>query len=143
MLSGKNIFKKAALPDPLLRVFDVENDYPMLTEWWKGWNWPPVPLECLPKLGLIVGDCAAGFLYESDSNIAWLEWIISDPTAEKIMRSRAVDAVIGALWVQARARGFKKLFTSTNSPSLEKRLESRGFQVTDRNVTFLIGDLCQ
>ena len=122
-------------------------DYKMLTKWWVDNDWTPVAEDCLPKTGLIVDECAAGFLYATDSNIAWLEWVVADKFAEKLKRSRAIDALIYELCEAARIQGFKLIFTSVKHDRLEKRYLNQGFNKGDTGVTQMIrlagGASCQ
>ena len=65
----------------------TEKDYSTIVEWWKSWpEWEPLAQEMLPENGtggIIIekeGEpIVAGFLYGTNSKIAWMEWIISNP----------------------------------------------------------------
>ena len=58
-----------------LRLIDREKDYPELSSWWTKRGIAPVPLACLPSLGVIVehgvgiaaGWCYVCLLYTSPS----------------------------------------------------------------------------
>lgn len=112
-------------------------DYETVCVWWRKHDWTPVPVSSLPRTGFIVDDLAAGFLYITDTNLTWLEWVVANPEAEKEQRSKAVDAVIEALLDRAKELGFTRVFTSTNNPALEKRFHKHGFGSFDKNVTLL------
>ena len=63
-----------------------ESDWETLQEWWLKWNWPVMSKDLLPMNGcggLMVykGDelITCGFLYLSNSKVAWLDWIVSNP----------------------------------------------------------------
>ena len=64
-----------------------ENDYEKFCKWWKFWRWKPIEKVLLPNNGLgglkITDengvDVCVGFLYETNSGIAWIEFIISNP----------------------------------------------------------------
>jgi len=61
----------------------TEKDYNTIVEWWKSWpEWEPLSQEMLPENGtggIIIekeGEpIVAGFLYGTNSKIAWMEWI--------------------------------------------------------------------
>jgi hypothetical protein len=124
-----------------IRFFRPEADYEMVSAWWKAWKWPVLPLDALPKTGVIIStqtDVCAGWLYQSDSSIAWIEFIISNPNYREPDRSLCLDTLIGTLLTLAREAGYQNVFTSTNAASLIKRHERNGFRVTDINVTHLM-----
>lgn len=124
------------------RIYKPE-DYETLASWWdKHPQWKPVPEEWLPKVGFVVDSdgspICAGFLYFTNSTIAWLEYIVSDPDSDKETRSEAVDVLINQLTTQAIKVGFKVHFTSVGNPAFQKRLvEKHQYEVGDTNVTQL------
>jgi len=78
-----------------------ESDWDTLQEWWTKWEWPIVSKEMLPLNGcggLIVckGNIPviAGFLYLTNSNIAWMEWIISNQDYREADRKDALEMLI-------------------------------------------------
>lgn len=113
--------------------------YDTLSDWWKAYNWQPVHPRMLPEDGYVVTydtkPICAAFLYKTDSCIAWAEWIISDPTAERGAKDESLDMLLNHLWTKARQQGFTVLFTSTNMEKLKTRLSRVGFTQTDQNVT--------
>ena len=65
-----------------LKPTDYED---ILVEWWHDWNWTPPLKDFLPEDGtggLIVWDknmpICAGFVYTTNSRVAWIDWIISN-----------------------------------------------------------------
>jgi N-acetylglutamate synthase-like GNAT family acetyltransferase len=121
----------------LIKNFE-ENDYNLLCSWWFEQGWSPVSLELLPKIGFIVNDICAGFLYINDSKICHLEWIIADPRSSKEERSTALDTLIDMLVLTAKEYGCNTVFTATKHENLIKRFKKNGFIVTDTNVSHLI-----
>lgn len=72
--------------DFLVREFDRAGDMPMVVAWWEGHNRPPVPVEVLPKLGVVVfrdttrEDLAALWLYMDNSvGVCFLERAVTRP----------------------------------------------------------------
>lgn len=114
------------------------SDYPLLVEWWKSHKWPSVPQECLPQIGFIVNDLCAGFLYQTDSSICIMEWIIADKKSDLVKRRESLDILIATLSNEAKNLGFKHIFTSTPHTSLISRYKKLGFNQTDTNVTNLL-----
>ena len=102
-----------------------ESDWETLQEWWAKWNWPTVTKEMLPLNGcggLIVykGDIpvVAGFLYLTNSNIAWMEWIISSKDYKENDRKRALEVLILGLEDIALSVGKNIIFSVSKSKSL-------------------------
>ena len=116
-----------------------KSDYEVLKGWWDEWKFPAPPLEYLPPVGLIVeseeGPLAAGFLYKTDTPIMWIEWLVSNPKADKMVRGPAVDLCIDTLCFSASTLGAGIVFTSVGSHPLEHRLLKNGFTLGDKNVT--------
>ena len=81
-----------------------ESDWETLQEWWAKWNWPAITKEMLPLNGcggLIVckGNIpvVSGFLYLTNSNVAWMEWIISNQDYREEDRKEALEMLISGL----------------------------------------------
>lgn len=113
----------------------------MLTEWWLAHKWTPIPTYMLPPTGTVVYDgvtpVCAGFVYRTDSAIAWMEFIVSNPASTKDQRAAALDLLISDLAEKAYATGSTTIFTSSNQPSLIEKNKQQGFVVTDSNVTHM------
>jgi len=65
-----------------------DSDYDsILVKWWRDWEWEPTPKDFLPQDGtggLMVMDgdepVCAGFVYTTNSSVAWADWIVSSRT---------------------------------------------------------------
>jgi hypothetical protein len=115
----------------------------MLVDWWSRQAWPAVPPEALPATGRIVADLqgrpiCAGFMYRTDSSIAWVEWTVADPETPAELRSEALDLLIGTLETEAKSQGFTLGFTGTSHKRLIARFQNHGWQVTDAAQSHLI-----
>jgi len=118
--------------------FDKDKHYDTICSWWEKHQWPKIPLTMLPQTGYIVDDLCAGFLYQTDSNIAWLEFIISNPESTKDDRSKALDILIDRLSEDARGMGFTMIFSSINHSNLINKYEKNGFNIADKNMTNMV-----
>lgn len=121
-----------------------ENDhYAMLALWWDSWaDWVAIPPMMLPENGLIIySDCnvplCAGFVYKTDSCIAWVEHIISSKDAPKELRGGSVEFLINELSLLAKGLGFLICLTSSNKNGLIAKFENEKYQKTDLNTTIL------
>lgn len=126
------------------REYKAEDDYKDLSEWWVAHKWPVVPQEMLPKMGMVVEDeggvkCCAGFMYQTDSRLTWIEWVVSNPEVSLRKRVKAVDMLVGGLVELSKACGYKIRFSSLKSKGLIKIYEKHGFSQTDQGMTTMIG----
>lgn len=117
-----------------------------LVKWWKAWKWEAPTREALPEQGVngfIVYDneqpVCAGFLYETNSAIAWVEWIISNPKyRKKPHRSIAIKLLIETLTNYAHELGYSVCYTILQHKGLAEAYKSAGYIVTTSNNTELI-----
>jgi hypothetical protein len=115
-----------------------ESDWDTLQEWWAKWDWPKVAKEMLPLNGcggLIVykGDIpvVAGFLYLTNSNIAWMEWIISNKDYKDNDRKEALKTLILELENIALSVGKDMIFNVSKSKSLINIHKELGYTVDE------------
>lgn len=113
-------------------------DYWTLTSWWHLHDWPCPDQEMLPETGFIVEDICAGFLYKTDSKIALLEFIISNPQTTKEKRANGLDILITALCEEAKKLEFKAIFTSVQHKKLIQRYENHGFVIADNDMKNMV-----
>jgi hypothetical protein len=123
-----------------VRMFK-EEDYAQIVKWWEWWKWQAVPLDHLPKIGAIVSfndvDVCAGWLYQTDSKIALLEWVVSNPQAKQ-GRGECLSALIDELCVAAKSLGFDSVITIAKNAHLLKRLQDHGFTGEEKQMTNLV-----
>lgn len=120
-------------------------DYATVSSWWEDRGWPVLPLRSLPRTGVVVWvdgrRTAAGWVYRTDSDIAWLEYLVSDPHTPFEKRDGAVDAAIRYLLAKSQDMGYRVIFTSSNNPRLIERLKRHEFIVGDEQTTQLVRKL--
>lgn len=118
-----------------MRFIEIDVDYDMISSWWTGYSFPVVPKESLPKNGLIIEGICAGFLYCTDSNIAWLEFVVGNPVASKEVRKSGLTELLSGLTGLAKELGYDVLFSSVSHQNLMDRYLEAGFKKTDINMT--------
>lgn len=123
--------------------FNARKHYSEIRAWWGNQAWTSVDLEMLPKNGFVVelGETmiCAGFLYSSDSSIAWMEFVVGNPQLSHTERGLGLNLLISGILSKARELGFKAVFTSTQHDRLLDRLvNEHGFIISDNNVTHLL-----
>jgi hypothetical protein len=125
-----------------LKVRQIEiSDWDMLVEWWNSWkDWGIGPSkETLPLNGtggLIVESngvpIIAGFLYLTNSKVAWLEWIVSDPEYKNNNKKEAIELLIKSLEDVARNAKAEIILSVGRNKSLLNIHEGLGYTV-DKN----------
>ena len=101
-----------------------EEDWSILEEWWSGWpdSLAP-PKDSLPGNGtdgIIIEDngkpVIAGFIYQTNSKLAMLEGLISDPNyKDRKKRDVAVHTLLLCLQEAAKIMGYKYIFGMTEN----------------------------
>lgn len=131
-----------------VRMFE-EGDHKQLTRWWSAWGWPPLPLEALPKNGLIISNfkgesVCMGFLYLTDSSISWLEWITANPGIKGKERAEGIAHLIYELKDLSKACGRNLVFSSMDAnktPGLIKKMQEMKFKIDSEGMTNLMAVL--
>ena len=119
-----------------VRQFNI-SDYNELVEWWSFWRFPAPTLNLLPvidndKINGIISNIngtnvACGFLYFTNSDICWIEFIVANPNVSKKDRSEGLNIMIEKLCEEAKLMGFKIVFSSIKQESLINRMKNLGF----------------
>ena len=124
-----------------------ENDYDnTLVQWWHNWGWEPIDKEFLPdngKGGLIVLDdeepVCAGFIYTTNSKVAWVDWIVSSDTyRKKPERSEAIKLLVETLTNICRNTGHKYSYALIKHPGLSELYEELGYVKGDKYIGEMI-----
>lgn len=127
-----------------VELFNSETNYKDVSLMWEKQNWPVIPIQALPKTGMVVykddTPVAAGFLYNTDSSLAWLEFIVANPDFDHEVRSEALDLVVNGLVKVAKNYGKSDIFTVSNHKRLINRYKSFDFKEKD-TVTELVRSL--
>ena len=116
------------------------SDWDTLVTWWKWWRWPIMPRDFLPEDGtggLMVEKnnipIIAGFLYETNSNVLILEWIVSNPKYKEQDRKKAVELLIEEVENKAEELGYKYMFSIGRSKHLIDTHEKLGWKVDKKS----------
>ena len=121
-----------------------ESDYEDMSSWWKWWRWPEVSKDTLPMNGIgglmVYKDdilIVAGFLYLSNSKVAWLDWIVSNPQYRQSDRKDALEVLIMGLEDVAISQGYNTIISIARNKSLINIHEQLGYTV-DKNPSYEI-----
>ena len=124
-----------------------EADYEdILVGWWKDWKWIPPQRDFLPdngKGGIIVYDgdvpICAGFMYLSNSKLAWVEWIVSNKKyTNRVLRKDAIELLVSKLTEICKMVGCKYVYALIKHPSLINTYKSLGYTKGDSYTSEMI-----
>lgn len=140
-------------PNFYITPFDPQRDYNEVCRWWAHYEWPPIPLDHLPKRGFVIWDKMGGgkaiaccWLYATDSAISWLEFLISNPDISGRTKVPALELLVQTACSIAFSSGAKSIWSSVAQKGLIRLYERNGFKVSDHKMTNLVrtqgGTLC-
>lgn len=113
-----------------------EDDYEkILTKWWRQWGWRAPMRDFLPADGtggvmVLDGDVpvCAGFMYLTNSKVAWVDWIISNKEyTERGTRKQALKTLVETLTNISKSTGAKYVYALIKNESLIKTYEDVGY----------------
>ena len=113
-----------------------ETDYDkILVGWWKQWGWEAPQRDFLPndgKGGIIIYDdempVCAGFMYLTNSKVAWVDWIISNKEyTKKPQRKDAIKLLVSALTDICKKTGSKYVYALIKHASLIETYQELGY----------------
>jgi len=114
--------------------FLKEDDYEVLCQWWKAWRWTAPPRDFLPENGtggiMVQKDgvnIVAGFVYFTNSAIAWSEFIISNFDYKDKDRKEAIKILIYELNELSKSKGSKYIYTVVKNQNLKKMYQEMGY----------------
>ena len=125
-------------------------DYDKLVEWWSYYRFPPPAREFLPDEGLCGmmvcdkdgNEYCAGFLYETNSKVCWMELIVANPNIkDKQIRAEALRQLIRYLSELAYEWGYKWIFSSVKHEGLKDRYLDCGFKLGTTGANEMIKQL--
>ncbi len=113
-----------------------ETDYEdILVGWWTQWGWEPPQKDFLPndgKGGIIVYDedvpVCAGYMYLTNSKVAWVDWIISNKEyTKKPQRKDAIKLLVSTLTSICKQTGSKYSYALIKNDNLISTYEELGY----------------
>jgi hypothetical protein len=126
-----------------LQDTDYEN---ILVGWWQQWGWEPPQKDFLPndgKGGIIVYDdeipVCAGYMYLTNSKVAWVDWIISNKEyTKKPQRKDAIKLLVSALTEICKNTGSKYVYALIKNQNLIGTYEELGYIKGDSYTSEMI-----
>ena len=122
------------------RVWDLDQDYPILEKWCKERAFDSVmPKEMLPPQGIVVEDeepiCALGLYLNEKVKFGYMYGIFSNPAIGKIKLFKAMKMSLQGVKELAKTVGVELIITHTAEKALEKLYTRHGnMQLVEKNV---------
>lgn len=118
-----------------VRILNSSDYDEILVGWWKDWGFTPPSKDFLPDNAtggcmIMDGDepVCAGFLYMTNSKIAWVDWIISNKNyRKKPERAEAIPLLISTLTDIARNLGNKYAYSLMDNNRLIETYKKLGY----------------
>lgn len=112
-----------------IRAYTNE-DFSELNDWYRA-RGAKIQERYLPQYGFIVEGIAAGFLMQTDCPVCFLEPFISNPSATKHDRDRALNLILNQLVSLARLQEYELIYGVSTSKTMVDRSINTGFQIQD------------
>lgn len=109
----------------------TSDHYPTLKRWYEARGKETFNRHLISDLGYMVDGRVAGWLYLTNSNIAMIECIISDPGTVPSLRKESLNKLVGHLIDTAVNLGYIHIWGISKHPSIEKVAEKYGFKITE------------
>lgn len=113
-------------------------DYETIKKWHQLHQEGEYNTDVFPTTGLIVDNVAAGFIYFTNSPIAWIENFVTNPEVSPFKRSKAISLIAEGLIQLAVDGGFKYCQATTSLHSVGRRAEQFGFKPADMVQRFIL-----
>ena len=118
-----------------------DKHYEDIKPWFAQYGWTAPALDVLPRTGFVAlsegKPVCAGFYYKSCSGMAYMDWMIGDQNASPLSRGKGVVSIVNAIKEDAKANGFKILYTVTANQPLISTYKKLGLQEMETGATTL------
>lgn len=98
-----------------------------IADWYKGHGLSMPNSGMLSDMGFIADGRVAGWLYVTNSNLAIIENVISDPKSIPSLRRASLDKLMGFMIDTALAMGYTSIIGITKHPQMIKISKKFGF----------------
>lgn len=104
------------------------DDYEMICHWFEQRGFNPPTRSLLPLTGAIASDAACGFLYCTDSDVAFIDFYITNPEVDVSTRATALKDVTQHLIRWAKEMEYTVIMANTQKRSIENLAIEHGFK---------------
>jgi len=115
----------------------TSKDFPVIVHWYRQRKLTPPDPRALSDVGFIADGRVAGWLYLTNSNIAMIEGIISDPSSTPGLRRESLNKLVGCLIDFAVHLGYTQIMGVTKHIGIEALGKRYGFKRLPHTVIYL------
>jgi hypothetical protein len=119
-----------------MRRYDAA-DYSDLSSWLSKRGMPLSQKMDLPEVGYIEPDVACGFLIQTDTKTAIIDFVISNPEASRRERNSALNCILRELIKHARWLHYKRINASIQVSVSKELAKSVGFRELGEHSEFM------
>lgn len=117
-----------------LRRYNHRLDYELIVGWYEARGLQAPPADFLSGTGYIMDDRVAAWLYKTDSTVAMIEGVISDPKTVPSLRHQSLTKLCAFMVDAATMLGFNHIIGMTKHSSIANICESLGFKRDDMAI---------
>lgn len=125
-----------------VKIVKTKDFYDTMCEWWDAHNFPRVSPSMLPEKTFVCylkdTPIYSTCFYNTDSNLCWLGWQITNPKVKKEDKKGGLELLFSEIEKYARYVEYHIIFTTSNTSSVERALVNRKFTVGDTDVNHYI-----
>lgn len=115
----------------------TSKDFPVIVHWYRKRQLTPPDPRALSDAGFIADGRVAGWLYLTNSNIAFIDGIISDPNTSASLRRESLSKLVGCLIDFAVHLGYTQVIGLTKHPGIQDLGKRYGFKKLPHTVIYL------
>lgn len=105
-------------------------DYQLVRSWYAKRGLPIPELASFADTGFMADGRVAGFIYITNSNVALIDGLISNPDTIPSLRRESMNKLVPVLIEFAITLGCTNIIALTNHPSVKKLCKQHGFAKT-------------
>lgn len=121
-----------------VKRINTQELYPILQSWWDGHNFPHVSPSILPEYNFVCYNedkpVYSISFYNTDSNLVWLGFPVSNPYVENTDRRGCFKHLIEGVEEYAKELNYQVLFTTSDHPYMDRILKDNKFNLSDNRV---------
>lgn len=112
----------------------ARDHYKAIASWYHARGLEAPSLERIPEVGFVVDDRVAGWIYRTDSTVALIDGVISNPHTLPSARKLSLQKLAGVLVDTALALGYPDVIATSSHPSIQKLCPVLGLRETGQRV---------
>lgn len=112
-------------------------DYQTIASWYHAHKLTPPAWQDLSETGWIADNRVAGWLLCTNSSVAIIEHLISNPETVPSLRKESIEKLAGFMIDTALLLGYSNIIAASKHPSVDKVARRFGFKKTDLSFYLL------